>query len=256
MSETADMNERWLHPDAARAMSTEIVDDLKWSIKSFDEPMIWTGADNLTVIEAEPIHFSNEYMEPVPYGKLRSLPDWIIEETMNWWMVQRNTIRPTDGTILREVFLIHPGRALGYFALSSSEVMVEGSQGEFARNALQDELLRARKEPHHATQRDYANIMNAVYDLSPLADQKDREFNDYLKKMTNEDKRNYRSMQRNSITTSEVDKTARPKWWGIEADGELWLVKASSNEEAILDLEDHFNTGVHQLDITCRRSTG
>ena len=99
------MNERWLYPDTARAMSTEIVDDLKWSIKSFDEPMIWTGADNLTVIEAEPIHFSNEYMEPVPYGKLRSLPDWIIEETMNWWMVQRNTIRLTDGTILREVFL-------------------------------------------------------------------------------------------------------------------------------------------------------
>lgn len=65
--------------------------------------------------------------------------------------------------------------------------------------------------------------------------------------MTPEDMRNHRAMERDWMVAPEQDKTASPKFWGITVGSSVWLVKAASAEEAVLDLEDHFELGLETL---------
>lgn len=243
-----DFSERWPNPETARAWSREIISELKWTIGTFDEPMTWRSSDGLTVIEAEPTQFSDDHeQEPIPYGKLRDMPVFRLAEIMNVWGLTRTTINPNEATILRETFLLHAGRAIGASVVGSVAVFEQSTQGEFARNAFDDDMRRAMEDPKHASIRDYANLFNALHDLRPVADKKRDDYFEYLENMTKEDMRNYRAMKRDWIIQPELEKKAVPKWWGITNVNQVWLVKASTPEEAVLDLEDHFDMRLEPL---------
>jgi hypothetical protein len=248
MSENVDFNERWPDPDTASEWSSEILSELKWAIGTFDEPMHWRSSDGLIMIEAEPIQFSaDQPEEPVPYGKLREMPVFRLAETMNLWGIRRTTVRPDEATVMQERFLLHAGRIIGVSAVGSIAVFEQTTQGEFARNALEYDMAQALTDPQPATVRDYANLYDAVHDLRPVADKKRDDYYEYLKNMTKEDMRNYRAMKRDWIIQPELDKKAVPKWWGITNVNQVWLVKASSPEEAVLDLEDYFDMRLEPL---------
>lgn len=247
MSEYVDFNERWPTPETASAWSGEILSELKWTIVAFDEPMSWQGSDGLTVIEASPTRFSDEHEGPVPYGRLRDMPVFHLAYTMNVWGLMRTTIGPDEATVLQETFLLNAGRAIGASVVGSIAVFEQSTQGEFARNALGDDMSRAMEDPKYATFRDYANLFNAIHDLRPAAGKKRDEYYEYLTNMTKEDMRNFRAMKRDWLIEPELDKKAAPKWWGITNINQVWLVKASSAEEAVLDLEDHFDMRLEPL---------
>jgi hypothetical protein len=247
MSEHADFSERWPSPENASEWSRELLSELKWTIGTFDEPIKWQSQDGLTVIEAEPTRYSEDNEEPVPYGKLRDMPIFRLAETMNVWGINRTTLNPDEATILQETFLLHSQRIICASAVGSLAVFEDSTQGEFARNAINGDLRRAQEDPKAASIRDYANLFNALHDLRPVAEQKMEDYFNYLRNMTKEDMRNARAMKHNWIIEPEIDKKAAPKWWGITNISQLWLIKASSAEEAVLNLEDHFDMRLEPL---------
>jgi hypothetical protein len=230
----------------AAALSSKILMDLKLAIGIFDEPMFWHSADGLSMLQAEPMYHTEKDKE-VRYGKLKEMPMWQFAQSMNVWILQRATALPEDGSIRIERFLLHAAHTIGAAAVGSLAVIEEGAQGEFANNSLNDDLNRAMDEPSDATIKDYANLMNATFDLKPIIEQKHDEHTQYILNMTKEDKRNYRAMKRDWIIKPELDKKAAPKYWGITYGSSVWLVRASSADEAVLDLEDQFDTGMEPL---------
>jgi hypothetical protein len=232
-----------MHADYAQ----ETVALLQRALCAFDEPLNWPSSDRRSFYFAEPSQFKEGSDEPVPYGRLRDMTLAGLSRTMQTWRLRKVTIRPEQNEVLQENFIIHPGRALVTSAIGSMAVFEEDVQGNFARNALQDELRNIAANTKPASVRDYANLDNALFDLEPRVEQAWKDYEEYLDNMTPADMRNHRAMKRDWIIAPEQDKTAAAKYWGITVGGQVWLVKAGSAEEAVLDLEDHFEMGLEPL---------
>lgn len=248
MSERIEFSEVvYSNPEVHAACAGEIIGKLQSGICAFDEPLHWGSSDGMSIYFAEPLEFRKGSEDPVPYGRLRDMTLMGLAQTMQVWRMRRLTFRPDEAAVMQENFIIHPGRAVVTTALGSMAVLEEGVHGDFARNSLNDDLRDIQRNTRPASVRDYANLDNALADLAPLIDQKWKEHSEYLRNMTPEDMRNHRAMKRDLIIAPEEDKTATPKFWGITVGSTVWLVKATSAEKAVLDLEDHFKLGLEPL---------
>lgn len=251
MTEFDNFTTRPSDEDAAQ-WSQELVAGLQNAIGAFDEPLRWQISDGLTVMEADPLIAPEDPLEPpvnIPYGNLRHMPYIYFLQNMGEWAVARTALDLRTGTVMAEQFLISPNGALGASAVGSMIIFEEGSYGDFARNALNDDMKRAMQNPQPASIHDYANLFNALHDLRPLASRRLTDYLDYLRSASPEEKRNIRAMRREWAIEPESSKTSTPRWWGISYFNQVWLVKASSADEAVLDLEDHLERGVEPLEM-------
>lgn len=248
MSEYKDFSEQMYNdPEVHELFARNAIHELQSAVCAFDEPLKWQSSDGMSILFAVPQEFIEGSDEPVPYGKLRDMTMMDLAQSMQIWSMRRTTLQPNDGTILQENIVIHPGRIIVTTAVGTLDVLEEGSQGDFTRNSLADTLNDVATNARPASVRDYANIDNALYDLKPLVEQRWDSYHMYLANMTPEDMRNHRAMKRDWLVSPEEEKTDKPKFWGITVGDSVWLVKAASAEEAVLDLEDHFELGREPL---------
>ncbi len=252
MSETAGFEDRPPDLYVSVAWNRELIDELRQAISAIDEPMTWESSDGLSVMTAAPVSFP-EYPLDVPYGRLRQLSDFALRDIMPNWGIMRTTASWDESNVHHERIILTPDFATVASTVGSLAILEESPQGEFARNALFDDARRASEENSDlpATIRDYANLFNAVHDLRPIADKKMEEHLDYLRSMTPAEKRDYRSLMRDwhADPDPEQDKLRAPKYWAIMYFNQLWLVRASTPEAAVLDLEDHLERGIEPLEI-------
>lgn len=248
MTEFRDFNEQYPSPEMEMKAVADILSGLKDALIAFDQPLSWTSADGYSIYTAEP----RDYLDgsDVPYGRLKHLVSQYVKmETMNEWRVTVTTFRSNYEDVFHQMLYIRPGHTEVATASSSRTVFADDDQGKYARMALDSEL-RDPKNRKPASIRDYANLDNALVDLQPDVWEQWDKYNMYISGMTKEDMRNHRAMMREWIIErpdAEKDKVSAPKWRGITSGRALYAVRAATDEEAVLDLEDHLETGLDPL---------
>lgn|GEM_PF-5327500 len=238
--------------DTSVAWNRELIDELSHLISKMDEPLNWESSDGFGAMTAVPVSVPELSLD-VPYGKLRQLSDSVLRDIMPYWGYMRTTVSWDESSVHHERMFLTPEFAVVVSAVGSLAILEESTQGEFARNALFDDVKRASEEAPQspATIRDYANLFNAIYDLRPIAELKMDEYLSYLSSMTPAEQRDYRSLSRDWHGEPDTgqDKLRAPKYWGISYFGQSWLVRASTPEAAVLDLEDHMERGLEPLEM-------
>ena len=243
MSNPEDFSEVFLSDEQEFRSSVEIVDGLKEAAITLSVPPEWPSADGCSFFIAKPLtFFDSDPLNPtvdISYDQLNKAGWYNTENILNTWEV--NSITHADGdedAVVRQYF-VNMGGMIVREARVSVAMFGEGSQAEFFKNVF--EVDHSQETPKMASIRDYANLDNALFDLKNVV----TEHSARIEKLTPQELRKLRTHRRLMMVgaRSGEEMTDEPQWWKIKYSGtRLYSIFARSAEDAILDLEDFFDT--------------
>jgi hypothetical protein len=204
------------------ANDLEITDILRDALRFMKRPIEWESKNNSATYRAEPIPV--DVNEDIPYDQIDTMPLWQFHELTEAWCITSHQLNFERDTIIVSRYFVCPIGTLATSTEESVALIDPRVDSTFLKNSVKDELQRQLQSRQMADMRDYANIHNGLHDLHPV-----------LK----EELRTIRSLKRGWIIEPEMSKVSAPKWWGVTIYNAGFLVKASSAEEAVLDVEDH-----------------
>lgn len=177
------------------------------------------------------------------------LPWFRTNELMNGWFVRRIQMARVGirATLDAKMYVVEPSQIEAVeweIPTSLFDPNVDDPLAEIELNAHYKEALQS---PIELSERDIADLDNAIYDLNQDTQEFVRELRVRRANMTADEKFRERELRRKWETEPPRNETGQKVWWSISLMSVLLTVYADTAEEAIQAVEDEYNHGMELM---------